>query len=376
MIPAVQYLRVSSERQQYSLENQAATIREYANHNALAIVHTYSDTGRSGLRLGNRPALKRLLTDIIEGDAAFKAVLVYDVSRWGRFQDSDEAAHYEFLCKASGVEVHYCAECFVNNNSMPSSVMKALKRTMAAEYSRDLGEKTFAGSKRIAELGFKQGGKPGFGLRRMMVSADGEQGKMLSTGEVKGVRTDRVILVPGPTWEVECIREMYRLLVEENRTPYYITRKLNQEGIPSASGTKWRLMAVLQILTHPKYIGTNVWNRSSSRLGTRRRSRPEASWVVTPGAFQSIIRPEQFSKAQRILAEQRAPYSEEEVLASLRSLLRKHGALTCNIVRASKAVSLDTIARRFGSVRKAFHLAGYEPRYRTRRDESAANKLR
>jgi hypothetical protein len=194
----------------------------------------------------------------------------------------------------------------------------------------------------------------------MMVSADGKQTKILSTGELKGVRTDRVILVPGPSWEVECVREMYRLVVEENRTPYYITSQLNQKGVPSACG-KWRLMAVNQILTHPKYAGTNVWNRSSSRLGTQRRSTPEPNWVVTPGAFQSIISPDQFHKAQEILAEQKKPYSEEELMTGLHNLLREHGALTCNIVRNSRTVSLDTIARVFGSLRRAFRMAGYDP---------------
>ena len=50
--------------------------------------------------------------------------------------------------------------------------MKALKRTMAGEYSRELGVKVLAGQKRLARLGFKQGGRPGYGLRRMLVSSD------------------------------------------------------------------------------------------------------------------------------------------------------------------------------------------------------------
>jgi hypothetical protein len=33
-------------------------------------------------------------------------VLVDDVSRGGRFPDADEAAHYEFLCKTAGIQVH------------------------------------------------------------------------------------------------------------------------------------------------------------------------------------------------------------------------------------------------------------------------------
>ena len=80
---------------------------------------------------------------------------------------------------------------------------------MAAEYSRELGVKTFAGSQRLAELGFKQGGLAGYGLRRLMISADGQQKRLLARHEVKSLRTDRVLLVPGSTEEVECVREMY-----------------------------------------------------------------------------------------------------------------------------------------------------------------------
>jgi DNA invertase Pin-like site-specific DNA recombinase len=152
-VPAAQYLRMSNEHQRYSLENQAAIIEEYARRKGFSIVQTYTDSGRSGLRLRNRPALVELLEDTLKKRAAFKAVLIYDVSRWGRFQDCDEAAHYEFLCKTSGVEVHYCAECFENNNSISNSVMKALKRTMAAEYSRELGEKRLRDARKLQNLG-------------------------------------------------------------------------------------------------------------------------------------------------------------------------------------------------------------------------------
>jgi DNA invertase Pin-like site-specific DNA recombinase len=124
--------------------------------------------------------------------------LVYDVSRWGRFQDCDEAAHYEFICKSAEVPVHYCAESFLNDDTLPSSMLKALKRTMAAEYSREMGRRVFLGQKRGAELGLKQGGTPGYGLRRLMIGAQAQPERILSRGELKSLRTDRVTLIPGP----------------------------------------------------------------------------------------------------------------------------------------------------------------------------------
>ena len=82
-----------------------------------------------------RAGLLELMRDVSTGQPDFEHVLVYDVSRWGRFQDIDESAHYEFLCRNSGVKVAYCAEQFANDDSMLSSIMKNLKRVMVAEYA-------------------------------------------------------------------------------------------------------------------------------------------------------------------------------------------------------------------------------------------------
>jgi hypothetical protein len=152
LLPAAQYLRMSTEHQQYSLQNQSAAIRKYADSHGCEIVQTYSDAAKSGVALKRRTGLRQLLQDVVSGNAPYRAILVYDVSRWGRFQDTDESAHYEFVCKSAGVPVHYCAETFANDGSLPSMIMKALKRTMAGEYSRELGVKVLAGQKRLAPV--------------------------------------------------------------------------------------------------------------------------------------------------------------------------------------------------------------------------------
>lgn len=132
-IPVAQYLRMSTEHQQYSLENQAAAIQKYAQARNFDIVRTYSDAAKSGLVLKHRAGLRQLLQDVASGNPGYRFILVYDVSRWGRFQDADESAHYEFLCKLAGVPVHYCAEMFANDGTLASFIIKALKRTMAGE---------------------------------------------------------------------------------------------------------------------------------------------------------------------------------------------------------------------------------------------------
>ncbi|MFK4385163.1 recombinase family protein [Bradyrhizobium sp. USDA 223] len=166
---AAQYVRMSTERQQYSIQNQAAAIAAYAHSNKLTIVRTYRDEGESGLLIKNRAGLIQLLEDVQAGETDFAHILVYDVSRWGRFQDADESAHYEFICKRAGVRVAYCAEQFDNDGSMLASIVKNIKRVMAAEYSRELSSKVYAGQCRFARLGYKPCGKVGYGLVRELV---------------------------------------------------------------------------------------------------------------------------------------------------------------------------------------------------------------
>src|SRR4029079_5240532 len=155
--------------QRYSNENQSDCIRRYAQQRGLTIVRTYADHGKSGLRVDGRDALKQLIDDVQAGACDFSVILVYDVSRWGRFQDADESAYYEFICKEAGIAVHYCAEQFENDGSLSATIIKSMKRAMAGEYSRELSTKVFAGQCRLITLGFRQGGPAGYGLRRQLI---------------------------------------------------------------------------------------------------------------------------------------------------------------------------------------------------------------
>ena len=182
LVRAAEYVRMSTDHQKYSTENQADAIRQYASKRGIEIVRTYADEGKSGLRLDGRDALKQLINDVQAGSADFEAVLVYDVSRWGRFQDADESAYYEYICKRAGISVQYCAEQFENDGSPVSTIVKGVKRAMAGEYSRELSAKVFAGQCRLIELGFRQGGPPGYGLRRRLVDQNGAPKAELTRG--------------------------------------------------------------------------------------------------------------------------------------------------------------------------------------------------
>ena len=360
LIPAAQYLRVSTEHQQYSLENQSLAIQRYAESHGFEVVRTYSDAAKSGIVLKHRTGLCQLLQDVVSANAAYRAILVYDVSRWGRFQDTDESAHYEFLCKSSGVPVHYCAEQFANDGSLPSLMMKAPKRTMAGEFSRELGVKVFAGQKRLTLLGFKAGGVPGYGLRRMLVSASGVQKQELAYGERKSIATDRVILVPGPPDEVQTVKDIYRMHMSERRSLCAIARQLNKNGVPRPGHSKWDFSAVRIILTHPKYIGCAVFGQVSKKLNTPVVKVPKSEWIVRPGAFEPIVDAATFAEEQKIYWRKAVQRTDEEMLSELRALLASKGRLSHNMIKKSPDVMAPgSYCARFGSLRNAYKLIGY-----------------
>ena len=265
-VRAAQYVRMSTDHQRYSTENQAEAIGEYAARHGMEIVCTYADEGKSGLSIDGREALRRLITDVESGIAQFEVLLVYDVSRWGRFQDADESAYYEYLCRRAGVRVVYCAEPFENDGTPVATIVKSVKRAMAGEYSRELSSKVFIGQCRLVELGFRQGGSPGYGLRRLLVDDKGEPKNQLARGEQKSLQTDRVVLIPGPPEEIDTVQRMFRLFVELGMPEREIAAQLNADGCRTDLGHEWTRGTVHQVLISEKYVGNNVYNRISYKL--------------------------------------------------------------------------------------------------------------
>jgi len=135
---AALYVRTATKHPQYSTDTQSDKIRDYASKRDIEIVRTYADEGKSGLSIFGRTGLQKLLSDVDSGQADFNLILVYDISRWGRFLDPDEGAYYEDICRRAGIEVTYCAEQFENNSTSVSTIVKAIKRSMADEYRREL----------------------------------------------------------------------------------------------------------------------------------------------------------------------------------------------------------------------------------------------
>lgn len=359
---AAQYVRMSTEHQKYSTENQADAVKRYADERGYEIVRTYSDAGKSGLRIQGRDGLTQLIEDIQAGQSEFETVLVYDISRWGRFQDADESAYYEYICKRAGISVEYCAEQFENDGSPMSTVVKGLKRAMAGEYSRELSQKVFAGQSRLIKLGYRQGGAPGFGLRRMLIDEAGQTKGILTRGEHKSIQTDRVTLVPGPAEEVAIVNQIFESFVRDGQTEADIAAELNGRGIKTDLDRCWSPDVVRQILTNEKYIGNNTWNRHSFKLKKRHVRNEPTNWVRAVGAFEAIVNTDLFAAAGAIIGSRSQRMSDDEMIEGLKETLEQHGFLSGFVINEAPALpSSGAYQSRFGSLLRAYSLVGFKP---------------
>ena len=361
-LPAAQYVRMSTEHQKYSTENQGDIIKEYADSHGMVIVKTYADDGKSGLSIDGRDALKRLIDDVETGKANFNVILVYDISRWGRFQDADESAYYEYICKRVGINVIYCAEQFTNDGSPVSTIVKGVKRAMAGEYSRELSVKVFKGQCKLIEQGYRQGGPAGYGLRRMLIDQHGNRKGLLLQGEHKSLQTDRVILVPGPQEEIDTVRSIYKMFVHEEKSELDIASWLNARGVRTDLGRYWTRGTVHQVLINEKYIGNNIFNKSSFKLKKKRVKNPPDMWIRTDGAFDAIVDSQIFYQAQGIILERNRRYSNEEMLDRLKYLFQKHGKLSGMLIDETEGMPSSAVYRtRFHGLVRAYRLVGYTP---------------
>jgi DNA invertase Pin-like site-specific DNA recombinase len=362
LTPAAQYLRVSTESQVYSLDNQRIAIQEWAALHGFEIVMTYADPGKSGVVLRNR-VLRTLLTDVTSGKATYKAVLVYDVSRWGRFQDLDEAAHYEFLCKSTGIPVYYCAEAFSGDPTMPNLILKALKRSMAAEYSRDLGERTFYRQRKAAEQGFWVGSTPGYGFRRLLMDARGRVKHLLKHGERKSVQSDRIRIVLGPQNEIDCVRHIYEMVIRSKGKVRLteIAQELNRREI-RYFGKRWEAQTVKRILTSPKYYGQLIWGRTARKLhGTITHPNP-SEWVSIKDAIPAIVSRRTFQKVQELRVNTRVKLSQDKILRRCASILKRKGRLSQPVLNSVPgSPSAATIYKYFGDMWNLYRHLNYQP---------------
>lgn len=365
-IHAAAYMRMSTDDQKNSIENQLSFIKEYATSHNMVIIKEYKDMGISGLKFDNRPAMQQLLSDVINHQADFEIVLVYDMSRWSRSQSTKESRFNLYLCEKNGVRVICCVGNGAKYDSNPDEFSAEIRELFdlhdAANFSKNLSLRVFRGQCYLITLGFRQGGSAGFGFRRVLFDGAGNRKFILKRGQWKSLQTDRVILEKGPQEEVDIVNKIYQWFVHDQKTEREIADILNSKGIKTDLDRSWTRGVVHQILTNEKYIGHNVYNRKSFKLKAKRVSNPPEEWVRKNHAFPAIVPFDLFEQAQNIIYKRSKKITKEQMLNLLKKLLETKGKLSGLLIDEQENMPSSSIYRaKFGGLLKAYILVGFKP---------------
>ena len=353
---AAQYIRMSTDKQDLSPLVQKEAIAAYAAARGMEVVATYEDEGRSGVHLKNRPALLRLLRDVTES-RQFSTVLVYDVSRWGRFQDTDAAAYYEYHCRLHGAAVIYVAEMFGEEVNPITALLKSMKRAMAAEYSRELAIKCRAGQHQVISRGYQIGPLPPLGYRRCSVSADGRQRVVLGDGQRKLAATDRIEWVLASQNEVELVKRICDMYARTRLSFTDISRLGSVEGWRDHQGRLLTHRGIARLVRNEALIGNFVWGRNKHA-----KSMVKCGPSRHDGCIPRLVDDDTWAQIQRrTVLEVARKQTDKEILAKLRNALQRNPLLVARDFRAQGLPEKITVRKRLGAWPECLQQAGQDP---------------
>jgi len=356
---AIAYYRHSAQdRQENSISIQREQVRKFAEEHDIEIIREFEDHGKSGLSTKGRDSFNGMLSFVRESEEDFEYIFDLDVSRFGRFQDPDEAASYEWMCKLYGKRVIHTKGGFKDDDPYHSLYLN-IERVKAREYSRELSDKVFKGCVKIVEQGFRAGGLPPYGLNRLLLDEQRNPVQILEPGQRKSIQNQRVTLAPGDPKEIAVVRSIFDAFVKRRLPVKEIAVELNAQEIPSPRGQCWTNSSVHSVLTNELYIGTMIYNKTSQKLQSLCTQNPKEDWIRTENAFEGIVGKELFKKAQAIFtareAEYLRKYSAEDMLLRLSKLREKYGIINSNLIAANKdMVSPRTYRSRFSSLDLAY----------------------
>ncbi|WKZ29443.1 MAG: recombinase family protein [Patescibacteria group bacterium] len=358
---AVAYYRHSAEdKQENSVPIQREQVQRFADRHSIDIIHEEVDEGKSGLTAG-RPGFQRLFDEWVLNPEApvFDFVLVLDVSRWGRFQDQDESAHYQFLCKKHGRPVVYLSRGLPKPDESPMAQMEnPFHRIMAGQYSAELSDKVSKGCIRTSQQGYSNGGIACFGLARFLLDIDKKPVRVLRKGEHKCIANERVVFVPADDGTTQTVQDIFQYFVTRRLGLDRIVGMLNASEVRSPNGGTWNKTKIIRILMNEVYTGTLVYNKTWNKLKKGHRKNPRSEWIKTENAIPAIIDKQTFELAQERLywilpsrckaGERAIRKARKSVLKELRSYLVRKGLDSAEAIRFARMIPVLYAARTVG----------------------------
>ena len=292
------YTRVSSDQQkeQNTIASQTAALVEFARNEGYQVPTewVFEDAGYSGANLV-RPGLERVRDLAAEGQ--IEAVLALSPDRLSRQYAYQVLLIEEFA--RHGVEMVFMK---APSSDTPEDRLLVQFQGMIAEYERaQILERSRRGKRHRAQQG---------------------EVSVLS-GAPYGYRYVRKTEVAAAYYEVieaeaEVVRMVYDLYTVKGLSIGAITRRLNEQGIPTRKGNgRWERSTVWAMLRNPAYRGTACFGKTTSaprqRITRKLRlrggvacrdsashERPRTEWIEIP--VPALVSEDTFALAQESLA--------------------------------------------------------------------------
>jgi DNA invertase Pin-like site-specific DNA recombinase len=295
---AAAYYRMSTDRQEDSIDRQRSQVEAYAARQGYAIVRDYLDEGIAGDEERKRKGFLQMLQDAARGD--FAVILCDDKDRFGRF-DSITSGYYIKPLRDAGVRLETVAQGRADWTSFAGRVTDAVLQEAKKIESQATSRRVLTQMVQMARKGLWLGGPPPYGY-------------VLVDDELYGKR-----LVPGDPIHVKAVQLIFRRFADQGASLQDIGKALYDRGVPSPSGRPfWCVATIRAVLKNRKYVGDFTWNRGSegkySRLGgglvnasdaqtTVRTWNATDDWIVIPDVHEALVSREQYERAQARLAE-------------------------------------------------------------------------
>ena len=225
------YTRVSTEeqaREGYSLAAQDERLRSHAKSQGWAVYKLYCDDGYSAASR-KRPALKRLLADATLG--RFDVVLAYKIDRLSR--SLKDLLDIVAELNESKVGFKSCTEMI--DTTRPEGRLMFHQFGSFAQYERELiGQRTRFGMMKRLKQGLWNGIPP------------------------YGYRLDDGKLAIEPA-EARWVKQIFDWYLTKNMGVVAISRELNERGVTTRRGERWKGGRVHKLITNPLYAGSIRW---------------------------------------------------------------------------------------------------------------------
>ena len=340
-VPAVAYLRRSTDKQEQSLSDQRREVRRYAEEQGYEVVREYVDDAISGTSAEERPGFQRMIADARTGE--FQAVIVWNSDRFSR-GDVTETEHYRYLLRQADVKVLSVTEDYLARDGIDGDVLRTVKQFQNRQYSISLSQNTLRGQISAVMAESDPGRAAPYGYDREILAPDGsvmfrirfcpgrvrevyDRGGRLQARYEKGQSLSKpgkeckARLVLGAPERVQVIRDIFEMCLG-GKGFTSIAAALNARGLPAPVRDHWGSTTVKAILENPTYRGDLVWNRrteakfyriENGRAQKRRRQSGEAKvvrtpkdeWLVVPDAVPAVVSREDWDKAQVKVAKRR-----------------------------------------------------------------------